>query len=270
VKEGNGTMLDHSLIIYLSDAAEEHHGQGEQWPMILVGNLGGRLKTANRFLQYPGYKKAGHRTMSNFFLSLLHAVGDKREKFGEPDRELRDINTAGPLAEMSKLKLRRWGLTENQITSLVENKKIAERVTLYSPIQGTVIEKTIVQNSAFKAGDALYRVANLDKGHDAPGDKPRDLHHADVAVGRGLDDDQAAFVVFAGLVEGSVHERAGDVDGFHDTTGDRGAIDVNVEHGEERRNPGPRLRSHAELDGGHDLLDAGDLAVGGGDDQTRP
>ncbi len=69
---------------------------------------------------------------------------------------------AGPLAEMSKLKLRRWGLTEAQITSLVEHKKIAERVTLYSPIQGTVIEKTIVQNSAFKAGDALYRVANLD------------------------------------------------------------------------------------------------------------
>ena len=68
----------------------------------------------------------------------------------------------GPLAEMSKLKLRRWGLTDAQITALVENKKIADRITLYSPIQGTVIEKSIVQNSAFKAGDVLYRVANLD------------------------------------------------------------------------------------------------------------
>jgi hypothetical protein len=100
VKEGNGTMLDNSLIIYLSDSAEEHHGQGMTWPMILVGNLGGRLKTAGRFLQFPGYNKAGHRTMSNFYLSLLHAVGDKREKFGEPDRELADIDTAGPLAEI--------------------------------------------------------------------------------------------------------------------------------------------------------------------------
>jgi hypothetical protein len=100
VKEGNGTMLDNSLIIYLSDSAEEHHGQAEQWPMILVGNLGGRLKTSGRFLQYPGYKKAGHRTMSNFFLALLHAVGDQRENFGEPDRELRDIDTSGPLAEI--------------------------------------------------------------------------------------------------------------------------------------------------------------------------
>ncbi|MEN9634327.1 MAG: hypothetical protein RL077_2731 [Verrucomicrobiota bacterium] len=100
IKEGNGTLLDNTLIVYLSDSAEEHHGRGMQWPMVLVGNLGGRLKTAGRFLQYPGYKKAGHRTMSNFFLSLLHAVGDKREKFGEPDHELRDIDTAGPLAEI--------------------------------------------------------------------------------------------------------------------------------------------------------------------------
>jgi hypothetical protein len=100
VKEGNGTMLDNSLIVYLSDAAEEHHGQGMTWPMILVGNLGGRLKTAGRFLQFPDYNKAGHRTMANFFLALLHAVGDKREKFGEPDRELKDIDIAGPLTEI--------------------------------------------------------------------------------------------------------------------------------------------------------------------------
>ncbi len=68
----------------------------------------------------------------------------------------------GPLVETAMLKLQRWGLTEDQVQALVENKKIADRVTLYSPIQGTVIEKAILQNSAFMAGDVLYRVANLD------------------------------------------------------------------------------------------------------------
>ncbi len=68
---------------------------------------------------------------------------------------------AGPLVETAKLKLRRWGLTEQQIEELVTQKRITDRVTLYSPIHGTVIEKSIVQNSAFAAGDALYRVANL-------------------------------------------------------------------------------------------------------------
>ena len=67
-----------------------------------------------------------------------------------------------PLAEMAKLKLQRWGLTTDQIAVLVEKGAITDRITLYSPIQGTVIEKSLVQNSAFKAGDALYRVVNLD------------------------------------------------------------------------------------------------------------
>lgn len=69
---------------------------------------------------------------------------------------------AGLSAEPGKVKLRRWGLTEAQINELLQSQKITDRVTLYSPIDGTVIEKTIVENSAFKAGDVLYRVANLD------------------------------------------------------------------------------------------------------------
>ncbi|MGQ9651934.1 MAG: efflux RND transporter periplasmic adaptor subunit [Phycisphaerae bacterium] len=74
---------------------------------------------------------------------------------------LRD-GTSGPLVESSKVKLRNWGLTDKQIDDLITSRKIADRVTLYSPITGTVIEKMIVENSAFKAGDALYRIANLD------------------------------------------------------------------------------------------------------------
>jgi Cu(I)/Ag(I) efflux system membrane fusion protein len=69
---------------------------------------------------------------------------------------------AGPMVETSRLKLLRWGLTEAQIQALIDDGQLADRITLYSPITGTVIEKSIVQNSAFEAGDALYRVANLD------------------------------------------------------------------------------------------------------------
>ena len=100
IPEGNGTMLDNTLIIWMSDSAESHHGTGVQWPMVLVGNLGGKLKTAGRFLQFPSYGSKGHHTMSNFYLSLLHAVGDRRTKFGEPDNNLKDIDTAGPLSEI--------------------------------------------------------------------------------------------------------------------------------------------------------------------------
>jgi Cu(I)/Ag(I) efflux system membrane fusion protein len=64
--------------------------------------------------------------------------------------------------ELSKTKLKRWGLTDEQIADLIRDRKVTDSVTLFSPISGTVIEKPVVQSSAFKAGDVLYRVANLD------------------------------------------------------------------------------------------------------------
>lgn len=66
------------------------------------------------------------------------------------------------LAEVAKTKLRLLGLTDQQLADLVEKKQTTDRVTLYSPISGTVIEKSIVEKASFKAGDALYRIANLD------------------------------------------------------------------------------------------------------------
>ena len=104
VKEGNGTMLDNTLIVWMSDSGEGHHGFCAEWPLVLVGGLGGRLKTAGRFLQFPTYKEeakeTANRTIRNFYLSLLHAVGDKREKFGELDSKMPAAAQAGPLAEI--------------------------------------------------------------------------------------------------------------------------------------------------------------------------
>ena len=103
VKEGNGTVLDNTLIVWMSDSGEEHHGFCSEWPLVLLGNLGGRLKTAGRFLQFPTYQSASHRTIANFYLALLHAVGDKRKSFGEIDpalEGLRDVNQTGPLTEI--------------------------------------------------------------------------------------------------------------------------------------------------------------------------
>jgi Cu(I)/Ag(I) efflux system membrane fusion protein len=66
------------------------------------------------------------------------------------------------LVEASKLKLLRWGLTQEQIDQLVEKRKVSERVTLYSPIDGTVTERMAVQQAMVKSGEMLYKLANLE------------------------------------------------------------------------------------------------------------
>ena len=97
-------MLDHTLIVYTSDSGESHHPNLDQWPVILIGDLGGRLKAcgdAGRLLHYPKYGNTGHRTLNSLYLSLLHAAGTPRDKFGLDDPGLKDIDTSGPLAELS-------------------------------------------------------------------------------------------------------------------------------------------------------------------------
>lgn len=99
--EAGGTMLDNTLFIYLSDSAENHHSTCFEWPVVLLGNLGGRLKAGDRFLNYPRYGIAGHRTMANLYTTFLHAVGDRREHFGQKDRELEGaLDQTGPLGEL--------------------------------------------------------------------------------------------------------------------------------------------------------------------------
>ncbi len=101
IPEAGGSMMDNTLIVYMSDSAEGHHPLCTQWPFVLIGDLGGRLKLGNRYLRYPWYGKPGHRTIANLYVSLLQAVGDKRDTFGIHDNALLDLNQDGPLAELT-------------------------------------------------------------------------------------------------------------------------------------------------------------------------
>jgi hypothetical protein len=99
VPEGGGSMLDNTVILYLSDHGDRHHSKFFEWPMVALGNIGGAFK-AGRYLHYPGYGSAGHRTIANLYLSLLGAAGVKRDTFGHKDMALAaSISQTGPLAE---------------------------------------------------------------------------------------------------------------------------------------------------------------------------
>ena len=100
VKEGNGTMLDSTVIVYLSDSGDSHHPSLYEWPVILLGNLGGTLRTRGRYLQFPAYRTKAHRTMANLYCTLLHAAGKPRDRFGIADPGLKDIDQTGPLSEL--------------------------------------------------------------------------------------------------------------------------------------------------------------------------
>ena len=73
--EGNGTMMDNTLIVYTSNNADKQHTNGANWPFILLGNGGGRLKTG-QFTQLDG-----KRPINALYTTLLHAVDAPQDRF---------------------------------------------------------------------------------------------------------------------------------------------------------------------------------------------
>ena len=83
--DGDGTLLDHSLVLYGSNMSNSDKHNNDPLPAALVGLAGGRVK-GGRHLQYP--QDTPH---ANLLLTMLNRVGVPLEKFG---------NSTGALAEV--------------------------------------------------------------------------------------------------------------------------------------------------------------------------
>lgn len=65
------------------------------------------------------------------------------------------------LATNTRQRLREFGMTDEQIEELERSGKAQSRLTIYAPQGGTVVEKLAVEGNYVKAGDPIYRIAEL-------------------------------------------------------------------------------------------------------------
>ncbi len=104
------------------------------------------------FIDYTGVEvKAGDHLVEIYSPELVVAQG-----------ELLMNPPQSNMIEMVRRKLRRWEITDEQIDEVLRTRKPQDRITISAPMNGTVTEKMVVQKSAVKAGDVLYKLANLD------------------------------------------------------------------------------------------------------------
>lgn len=99
--EGDGNMLDNTIIVYMSDAPDTHHSTGYEWPLAIVGNLKGKMNLGGRYINFPGYGKPGHHTVGALYTTFLNCVGQRQQTFGrlDPDLDKKAMQT-GPLAQL--------------------------------------------------------------------------------------------------------------------------------------------------------------------------
>lgn len=73
-----------------------------------------------------------------------------------------DATFAEAALEAARTKLKLLGLLPSQIEAIEKSKKVQTHLTIYAPIGGTVIEKSVRTGQYVKEGDVLYRIADLD------------------------------------------------------------------------------------------------------------
>ncbi len=96
VPEAGGTMFDNTMLFYLPNNGETHHSNGTEWPFIVLAGDNTRLDISRRYIRLPGYGKAGHKTLGNWYTTVLNAYGNPIDHYGALDVAL-TINQTGPI-----------------------------------------------------------------------------------------------------------------------------------------------------------------------------
>jgi hypothetical protein len=81
MKEGDGTVLDNTCLMFLSNLWIGRKHDNNRLPMVLAGGLGGTLETG-RTLSYLDQSE-DKRKMCSLYLSLMDRFGVKLEQFGD-------------------------------------------------------------------------------------------------------------------------------------------------------------------------------------------
>ncbi|MGL6094230.1 MAG: DUF1552 domain-containing protein [Fimbriiglobus sp.] len=85
VPEGDGTMFDNTMIFYFPDNGETHHSHGTEYPFVVLSGKNTKVNVRGRYVRLPNYGDAGHRTLGNWYTTLLNAYGNPVKHYGDPD-----------------------------------------------------------------------------------------------------------------------------------------------------------------------------------------
>lgn len=101
VPEGSGTMFDNTMLFYFPDSGETHHSLGLEYPFVVLAGRNCPLDISRRYIRLPGYGQPGHKTLGNWYTTLLNAFGNPIAHYGDLDAGLAkfNIDQKGPIKE---------------------------------------------------------------------------------------------------------------------------------------------------------------------------
>ena len=203
----------------------------------IAAYVSGRIERL--FADYTGVSVADGDHLAVLYSPALYSAQVEYLQSRRTLKELGDTTlpvvqeTQARLVQNSRQKLVELGMTDEQLEELDKDQRARSRLTIYTELAGTVIEKLVVEGQYVEAGQPIYRVANLET----------------VWLMLELYPEDAAQVRFGQVVQAEVHSLPG-----RDFTGRVAFIDPVVQ--EKTRTVGVRV----ELLNDEGLLRPGDYA----------
>jgi hypothetical protein len=88
VNGGKGNMFDNTMIMYFPEGGEAHHGHGTESPVVVLAGDNCKLDISGRYIRLPYHGTEGHKTIGNWYTTLLNAYGNPIEHYGDFDLEM--------------------------------------------------------------------------------------------------------------------------------------------------------------------------------------
>jgi hypothetical protein len=99
IPEGAGSMFDNTMIMYLPENGETHHSKGTEVPFVILAGDKVKLNIGRRYIRLPGYNEEGHKTLGNWYTTILNAYGNPIKHYGDFDVAL-TIDQEGPIKQL--------------------------------------------------------------------------------------------------------------------------------------------------------------------------
>lgn len=103
VPEADGNMFDNTMLFYFADNGETHHSNGHEWPFMVFSGRNAKLDIAGRYIRLPKHGEVGHKTLGNWYTTILNAYGNPIKHFGDLDMALesKKLPQVGPITEFT-------------------------------------------------------------------------------------------------------------------------------------------------------------------------
>ncbi len=102
VPEGGGTMFDNTVVMYFPENGEGHHSHGTEAPFVVLAGDNCKLDMVGQYIRLPFHATEGHKTIGNWYTTLLNAYGNPIPHYGDFDLEMsrKKYDQAGAIMDL--------------------------------------------------------------------------------------------------------------------------------------------------------------------------